>query len=43
VGQPGRVLRIERGKVVIYWTDLDYIGRHQQGNLIHANSTGTEV
>jgi hypothetical protein len=36
VGEPGRVLRIERSKVVILWTDLDYIGRHSPAALMIA-------
>lgn len=33
-GEPGRVIRLERGKVVILWPDLDYIGRHSPASLI---------
>ena len=34
-GQPGRVLRIERGKLVVLWADLGptYIGRHRPDSL----------
>lgn len=36
VGEPGRVIRLERGKIVIHWVDLDYIGRHSPASLIAA-------
>jgi hypothetical protein len=34
-GEPGRVLRIERGKLAILWADLgpSYIGRHRPDSL----------
>ena len=35
-GQPGRVLRHERMKVVVYWADLDYIARHVPASLMLA-------
>ena len=33
-GEPGAVLRIERRKLVIYWRDLDFIGRHLPESLV---------
>src|ERR1035437_2405884 len=38
VGMPGRVLRIERGKLAVLWADLgpSYIGRHSPASLILA-------
>jgi len=42
-GVAGKVLRHERGKVVIYWRDLDHISRHRQITLMRAESeTGDE-
>jgi hypothetical protein len=37
-GKPGRVLRIERGKLAILWADLgpSYIGRHAPASLMLA-------
>jgi hypothetical protein len=32
-GKPGTVLRIERGKVVILWSDIDYLARHRPNTL----------
>ena len=32
-GKPGTVLRIERGKVVILWSDIDYLARHRACTL----------
>ena len=37
VGEPGRVIRLERGKTVILWQDLDYIGRLSTASLISAD------
>jgi hypothetical protein len=37
-GLPGRVLRLERGRAVIYWRDLDHISRHKPCTLILAES-----
>jgi hypothetical protein len=33
-GPPGRVLRHERRKVVVYWIDLDFISRHNPASLV---------
>jgi hypothetical protein len=40
-GQPGRVLRIERGKLAILWADLgpSYIGRHSPDSLMLAEDS----
>jgi|GEM_PF-2196563 hypothetical protein len=37
-GQPGRVLRQERGKLAVLWADLgpSYIGRHNPASLMLA-------
>ena len=43
VGQPGRVVRIERNKVVVLWPDIDYLARHRPQTLVHASSTTLEV
>jgi hypothetical protein len=39
-GQPGRVLRIERGKLAVLWADLgpSYIGRHSPDSLMLAGT-----
>jgi hypothetical protein len=34
VGQPGRVIRFERGKAIVHWTDIDFIGKHRQESLL---------
>lgn len=39
-GLPGRVLRTERDKMVIYWGDLDHISRHRPVTLAPANERG---
>ena len=28
-GEPGTVIRAERGKLVVFWSDLDYWSRHK--------------
>ena len=35
-GLPGTVLRLERGKVVTYWGDMDHTSRHRPCTLILA-------
>ena len=39
-GQPGRVLRIEQGKLAVLWADLgpSYIGRHRPDSLMLAGT-----
>lgn len=32
-GEPGTVIRQERGKFVAYWLDLDFWSRHQPESL----------
>jgi hypothetical protein len=32
-GEPGTVIREERGKLTIYWADLDFWSRHQPESL----------
>jgi len=36
-GLPGTVLRLERGRAVIYWRDLDHISRHRPITLMRAD------
>jgi hypothetical protein len=35
-GDPGTVLRKERTRLVVYWAELDYIGRHPDMALVIA-------
>jgi hypothetical protein len=35
---PGTVIRVERHHLVIFWPDLDYIGRHEPDSLLEASS-----
>jgi hypothetical protein len=35
---PGTVIRVERRHLVIFWPDLDYIGRHEPDSLLEASS-----
>jgi hypothetical protein len=28
-GEPGTVVRAERGRLVVYWADMDYWSRHR--------------
>jgi hypothetical protein len=37
-GLPGTVLRLERGRAVIYWRDLNHISRHKPCTLMLAES-----
>lgn len=32
-GEPGTVIREERGRLVVYWRDLDFWSRHQAESL----------
>ncbi len=32
-GQPGTVIRFERGKLVVFWRDLDYWSKHHPDSL----------
>jgi len=43
-GKPGRVLRVERGKLAILWPDLgpSYIGRHAPASLMLADVPAKE-
>jgi hypothetical protein len=34
VGEPGTVLRVERGKLVVLWHDLDHLARHGPESLM---------
>lgn len=42
-GQPGRVIRIERGRMVVLWGDLDYVARHPERSLIEAIKPHSDV
>jgi hypothetical protein len=35
---PGTVIRVERHHLVIFWPDLDFIGRHESDSLLEASS-----
>ena len=35
---PGTVLRVERGKILVRWSDLRYVGRHKVNTLIAASA-----
>jgi hypothetical protein len=39
-GLPGTVLRMERGRAVIYWRDMDHISRHRPVTLMRAEEKG---
>ena len=32
-GEPGTVIRRERARLVVLWSDLDYIARHPEDSL----------
>jgi hypothetical protein len=32
-GEPGTVIRQERGKLTVYWRDMDYWSRHRPESL----------
>ena len=38
-GEPGTVIREDRGKLVVYWRDLDYWSGHRPEALEPANET----
>ena len=42
-GQPGRVIRIERSRIVVLWQDLDFIGRHEPASLVEAEDMSTHA
>ncbi len=39
-GEPGTVIREERGKLTVYWADLDYWSKHQPEALEIAPRNG---
>lgn len=41
-GEPGTVVREERGRLVVYWRDLDFWSRHRPETLIVAEESGEE-
>jgi hypothetical protein len=42
VGQPGTVLGFERGRVRVYWHDLDFISLHRAASLLAVDSKSNE-
>jgi len=38
VGEPGRVIRLERGRIIVDWADLSVTGRHSPASLMLAGS-----
>jgi hypothetical protein len=42
-GLPGTVLRMERGRAVIYWRDMDHISRHRPVTLMPAEVSAMEL
>jgi hypothetical protein len=40
---PGVVIRVERHRIVIFWPDLDFIGRHEPASLVEAEVVSTPV
>ncbi|MGO9326174.1 MAG: hypothetical protein ACLP07_16590 [Terracidiphilus sp.] len=42
-GEPGTVVRVERGKLVVYWRDLDYWSRHRLESLELAKEETAEA
>ena len=40
-GEPGTVIRAERGKLTVYWRDMDYWSKHcpESLELVEAQST----
>lgn len=41
-GEPGTVIRAERGKMVVYWRDMDYWSRHRPESLEPADEKGND-
>ncbi len=39
-GEPGTVIRAERGKFTVYWRDLDYWSKHRPDSLELAQPEG---
>lgn len=39
-GQPGTAIRLERGQVVVYWSDIDFWSRHSPESLMLAPEKG---
>lgn len=33
-GEPGTVVKLERGRAVVYWRDLDFLARHKPESLM---------
>jgi ribosomal protein L24 len=37
-GQPGTVIRVNHGKLTVYWHDMDYFSRHSPDSLMLADA-----
>jgi hypothetical protein len=42
-GLPGTILRLERGRAVVFWEDLDHISRHRPVTLMLAKAQATNA
>jgi hypothetical protein len=42
-GQPGTVIRQQRGKLTVYWPDMDFWSRHRPEALEQAEGATTEA
>jgi hypothetical protein len=40
-GTPGVVVRLERNRVVVWWSDLDYLSRHNEESLTEVGTPET--
>jgi hypothetical protein len=40
---PGTVIRVERHHLVIFWPDLDFIGRHEPESLVEVEAMSTHA
>jgi hypothetical protein len=41
--EPGRVLKIEHGKATVWWTDMDFISKHNPASLMLAEVAKEEL
>jgi len=41
-GEPGVLLRFERGKAIVEWRDLEFIGRHSPASLVAVPNSASE-
>lgn len=42
-GEPGTVIRFERGKCTVYWADMDYWSKHRPEALELAPESGSSA